>query len=120
MERRLTLKKFILKSNLNYERRCGVMTVSQVDIYNEILKLFEYCGKIGVDAEITRLQGGYLIRFRNGGDVIQHDYSYGSDKGYVEFCIGSRVDFKAVPLKRAKLIVRKNKEKLNNVRKVSK
>ena len=93
------------------------MTVGQIKIYNEILDLFEYCKKIGVQAEITRFYGGYHIRFKNGGDVIQHDYSYGSDKGCVEFCIGNRVDFTAIPLKKAKLIVRKNKEKLNNERK---
>lgn len=92
------------------------MTVGQMNTYNEILDLFAYCEKIGVEAEIIHQYGGYHISFKSGGDVIQHDYSYGSDKGCVEFCIGSKVDFTAVPLKRAKLIVRKNKEKLNGKR----
>jgi hypothetical protein len=92
------------------------MVMSQVEKYPEILKLFEYCKSKSIEAELTHYQGGYHIRFKNGGDVIQHDYSYGSDGGCVEFCIGSKVDFTAVPLKRAKLIVLKNKEKLNSER----
>ena len=89
------------------------MTVCQFEKYNEILKLFEYCKNIGIQCELTRHCGGYHIRFKSGGDVIQHDYSYGNTDGCVEFCIGSKVDFTAVPLKRAKIIIRKNKEKLN-------
>ena len=93
------------------------MTICQVERYPEILELFEYCGKIGVQAELTRFCGGYHIRFNSGGDVIQHDCSYGRDKGCVEFCIGiKKVDYRAIPLKRAKMIVRKHKEKLNSER----
>lgn len=81
--------------------------------YNEIIKLYKYCEKIGVHAEISPLLGGFCIRFKNGGDVIQHDGSYGRDCGCVEPAIGSRLDYTAVPLKNAKSLIRRHKEKLN-------
>ena len=93
------------------------MTVSQVEKYPEILKLFEYCKNKDIECELIRLWDGYQIRFKNGADVVQHDYSYGGEVGYVEFCIGiKKVDYRAIPLKRAKMIVRKHKEKLNSER----
>ena len=81
--------------------------------YNEILKLYAYCLKIGVNVDISPMFNGYCIRFKNGGDVIQHDGSYGSYCGCVEFAIGSRVDYKGISLKNAKQLVLRNKEKLN-------
>lgn len=85
--------------------------------YREILALYEYCQKIGVYAEISPLYGGYIIRFKNGGDVVQHPYSYGGNCGYVEPAIGSRLDYKAVPLRNAKMLIRRHKAKLNGERK---
>lgn len=81
--------------------------------YNEIHELYEYCKKIGVIAEKSPLYDGFIIRFKNGGDVIQHYRSYGSVCGCVEFAIGSRADYKATSLKYAKTLIRRNKEKLN-------
>ena len=85
--------------------------------YTEIIELYDYCEKIGVNAKISPMFGGFCIRFKNGGDVIQHDGSYGRDSGCVEPAIGSRLDYTAVPLKNAKLLVRRNKAKLNGERK---
>lgn len=82
--------------------------------YNEILKLYKYCQKIGVHVNLSEYMGGYLIRFKNGGDVIQHDRSYGRNVGCVEPAIGSRVDYTAVSLKNAKSLIRRHKEKLNS------
>ena len=81
--------------------------------YNEIIELYEYCQKIGVHAEISPLFDGFIIMFKNSGDVIQHCASYGSEYGCVEFAIGSRADYKAMPLKNAKALVCRNKDKLN-------
>lgn len=82
--------------------------------YNEIIELYEYCQKIGVHAHISPMFGGFCIRFKNGGDVIQHDGSYGRECGCVEPAIGSRLDYTAVPLKNAKALIRRHKEKLNS------
>lgn len=81
--------------------------------YKEILELYYYCQRIGVHAEISEMFGGYCIRFLNGGDVIQHDGSYGRDSGCVEPAIGSRLDYTAVSLEKAKALIRRNKKKLN-------
>lgn len=81
--------------------------------YNEIVELYEYCKKIGVQAELWPMFDGFCIRFKNGGDVIQHFGSYGKDCGCVEFAIGSRLDYTGIPLKNAKRLVRRHKEKLN-------
>lgn len=82
--------------------------------YNEIVELYKYCEKIGVHAEISPIFDGFCIRFKNGGDVVQHFYSYGKDCGCVEPAIGSRLDYTAVPLKNAKSLIRRYKGKLNS------
>ena len=81
--------------------------------YKEIVELYEYCGKIGVHAEISPMFDGFCIRFKNGGNFIQHGGSYGRDCGCVEPAIGSRLDYTAVTLKNAKRLLRRHKEKLN-------
>ncbi len=81
--------------------------------YREIIELYEYCKKTGVHAEITPMFNGFCIRFKNGGDVIQHDGSYGRDCGCVEPAIGSRLDYTGIPLEKAKSLIRRHKEKLN-------
>ena len=85
--------------------------------YNEILKLFDYCQKIGITATIEPYFDGYAIRFVDGGDVVQHSYSYGSEHGYVEPAIGSELDYTAVSLKNAKVLIRKYKKQLTTKRK---
>ena len=81
--------------------------------YREIVELYDYCEKIGVQAKISPMLGGYCIRFNNGGDVIQHNGSYGSHCGCVEPAIGSRLDYHAIPLKNAKRLIKRHKESLN-------
>ena len=81
--------------------------------YKEIFKLLLYCKKIGVNAELSSMFDGFCIRFKNGGDFIQHGGSYGCDCGCVEPCIGCRSDYTAVSLKKAKSLVYRHKKKLN-------
>ena len=45
--------------------------------YNEIKELYKYCVKIGINAVLETLCDGYAIRFPDGGDFVQHQYSYG-------------------------------------------
>ena len=81
--------------------------------YREIIELYDYCEKIGVHAKIKPMFGGFCILFENGGDVIQHDGSYGRDCGCVEPAIGSRLDYTGIPLKNAKALIKRHKERLN-------
>lgn len=81
--------------------------------YMEILALYEYCKKIGINAILESFFDGYVIRFPNGSDFIQHGWSYGSKNGCVEPAIGSKLDYTAVPLDNAKRLVYRHKEKLN-------
>jgi hypothetical protein len=80
--------------------------------YGEIQKLYEYCIKIGIDAEIVPLFDGYCIIFPSGGEIIQH---MGSCKNAfcVEPCIGSKCDYKPCLLDEAKRLVKYHKERLN-------
>lgn len=81
--------------------------------YREIVELYDYCEKIGVQAEISPLFDGFCIRFKNGGDVVQHGGSYGCEAGCVEPAIGSRLDYHGIPLKKAKALIKRHKERLN-------
>lgn len=80
--------------------------------YKEIIKLYHYCEKLLIPATLEPLFDGFAIRFPNGGDFVQHRGSYGCDNGCVEPAIGSRVDYTSVPLKKAKSLVKRHKEKL--------
>lgn len=84
--------------------------------YKEIKELYNYCIKIGISAKFEHLHDGYKICFPNGGDCIQHSCSYGNDVGCVEPAIGCKWDYTAVPLKKAKALVRYRKERLNKER----
>lgn len=81
-------------------------------MYKEILLLYDYCIKIGIPATLEDLFDGYVIKFPNGGDVVQHFGSYGNFSGCVEPAIGSRLDYSSVPLKNAKRLIKRHKEKL--------
>ena len=81
-------------------------------MYQEIIKLYEYCLSIGIKCELTDLWDGYKIIFE-GGDVVQHKYSNDGDKGCVEFAIGCRKDYYGVSLQSAKAIVNRRKDKLS-------
>ena len=81
-------------------------------MYEEIVKLYKYCLKLGINCKFTTLWDGYKIIFE-GGDVVQHKYSCDSDKGCVEFAIGCRKDYCGVSLQSAKAIVNRRKNKLS-------
>lgn len=81
--------------------------------YMEIRELLGYCNKHGINATISTLFDGYQLHFSSGGDIIQHRFSYGASHGCVEPCIGCRLDFTAVPLKNAKELVLRHKDRLN-------
>lgn len=81
--------------------------------YPQILKLYEYCKKIGIDAELSELYDGYKITFANGSDVVQHAYSYLGSQGCVEPAIRSKLDYSPTELKNAKQLVCRHKERLN-------
>lgn len=81
--------------------------------YKEIIVLYEYCNKIGVNAVLEDMFDGYAIRFSNGGDFVQHCCSYGAQCGCVEPAINSRKDYTAVSLDVAKRLVRLHKDRLN-------
>lgn len=81
--------------------------------YPEIIKLYNYCIKIGVEAVLMELYDGFIIRFNDGSDFVQHHGSYGCNCGCVEPQIGCKEDYTAVDLKRAKSMVFWLKRKLN-------
>lgn len=81
--------------------------------YTEIQKLFDYCIKLGINARLEKMYDGYAIRFPSGHDFVQHMGSYGSCMGCVEPAIFSKRDYTAVPLKNAKSLVKRNKDRLN-------
>lgn len=81
--------------------------------YKEIINLYEYCQKIGVNAVLEDFLDGYAIRFQSGADFVQHKHSYGAKAGYVEPAIDCRLDYTAVSLESAKKLVKRHKEKLN-------
>lgn len=82
-------------------------------MYEEIQELYEYCQSIGLEVTLKPLDDGYKLCFKDGGDIVQHEYSYRSDEGCVEPAIGSRADYMGIPLKNAKAIVRYHKDRLN-------
>ena len=84
--------------------------------FPEIRELYDYCIEIGIDATLEHCWDGWSIRFPSGSDFVQHSGSYGSDIGCVEPAIGCRLDYRAVPLKNAKALVKYHKDRLNRRR----
>ncbi len=85
------------------------------ELYKEILKLSKYCDKIGLNHTLEPFFDGYAIIFGKKWDIVQHRFSYGSSRGYVEPAIGCRVDYNAVSLDSAKKLVKRYKARLNGV-----
>lgn len=81
--------------------------------YPEIAEFFDYCKRIGATAALENLHDGYAIRFNDGSDVIQHCYSRGVRKGYVETAIGSVCDYNPVTTETAKRLIRRRRLLLN-------
>ena len=76
--------------------------------YQEILLLADYWQKVlGGKCTISCLYDGYKLTFPNGADVIQHQYSYGSQEGCVEFAeVDDDIDFSAIDFNTALNILR--------------
>jgi hypothetical protein len=54
------------------------------------------------ECTLSRLWDGYKLTFPNGADVIQHQYSYGSQEGCVEFGgVDDDIDFSAIDFETA-------------------
>ena len=86
-------------------------------VYSEILELYAFCCENGIKCKLSPLYDGYKITFANGDDFVQHEYSYGSDDGFVEPAIGDKeFDFTAVGLKLATALVLKYRERLGHPR----
>ncbi len=86
---------------------------NSVTQYREILELAHYCEKIGVEARLEPLYDGYAIQFKNGADMVQYEYSYGSNVGCLEPAIDSVCDYHAVTLSTAKRLIRHRRLILN-------
>lgn len=79
-----------------------------------IVKLHDYCSKIGLNHEFYEYLDGFKIKFANGDDCVQHKYSYGNSENCIEFAcnFSSRISYKATSLQNAKRFVHKYKDKL--------
>lgn len=53
-------------------------------MYQEIVKLYQWCKENLIECTLETLWDGYVIRFIDGSDVVQHSGSYGSKAGCVE------------------------------------
>lgn len=70
--------------------------------YAEIQKLYHYCLSLGIKVEFKELYDGYKIFFPNGGDFVQHQYSYGAEVGLIEPAIRCKLDYSGISLEQAK------------------
>lgn len=80
--------------------------------YKEIIELYEFCKEQGIAVSLERLFGGFIVRFPNGDDFVQHKGSYGADRGCVEPAIDCEMDYSPVSLEDAKELVVQHKERL--------
>ena len=55
-----------------------------IQMYQEIVKLYQWCKENLIECTLEPLWDGYQIRFFDGSDVVQHSGSYGSSYGCVE------------------------------------
>ena len=57
-----------------------------IKMYQEIVKLYQWCKENFISCTLEPLWDGYQIRFLDGSDVVQHSGSYGAKNGCVEPC----------------------------------
>jgi hypothetical protein len=74
-------------------------------MYNEIEELYEYCKGLKIPCKLEPLYDGYKLVLPNGGDFVQHSFSWGSAHGRVEPAIGCDFDYTACTLSVAKELV---------------
>lgn len=81
--------------------------------YDEIVKLQSFCIGEGIACLLTPMFDGFILRFPNGADLVQHFGSYGSDRECVEPAgVDERYDYSAVSFELAKSLVLKHRDKL--------
>ena len=77
-------------------------------MYQEIIKLYQWCKKNHIHCVLDQLFDGYVLKFLDGADIIQHGGSYGNTNGCVESAgIDPDYDYSAVPLEKMKEILSK-------------
>ena len=66
--------------------------------YQEIQLLAMYWrNDLKGECELSKCWDGYKILFPNGADAVQHEHSYGSDVGCVEFAgVDEDIDYSAI------------------------
>ena len=88
-------------------------------MYQEIVKLHQYCDKLGIPCALEPFDDGYVLQIRNSGlKFSQHRYTEKSKEGYIEPSVGSRLDHMPVTLASAKGLASRNKDcwkRLGNV-----
>lgn len=77
-----------------------------IKMYQEIVKLYQWCKENLIDCTLEPLWDGYQIRFFDGSDVVQHSGSYGAKNGCVEPC-GMPKAYTAVDIPTIKKILSK-------------
>ena len=77
-----------------------------IKMYQEIVKLYQWCKENFISCTLEPLWDGYQIRFLDGSDVVQHSGSYGAKNGCVEPC-GMPKAFTAVDISTIKKILSK-------------
>ncbi len=81
--------------------------------YDEIVRLQAFCIGEGIACSLAPIFDGFILRFPNGADFVQHFGSYGSDRGYVEPAgVDERYDYSAVPFELAKRLVLEHRDRL--------
>ena len=81
--------------------------------YNEIVELQSFCIGEGIACSLTPLFDGFVLRFPNGADFVQHFGSCGSDLGCVEPAgVDEWYDYRAVPFELAKRLVLEHQDRL--------
>lgn len=83
------------------------------DKYYEIWALWAYCKRHDIPAEMESLFDGWKLVFPNGGDFVQHEFSYMSIRGDLEPAIGCEDDFSPVGLDDARALVLKHRQRLS-------
>ena len=79
-------------------------------MYQEIVKLYQWCKENFISCTLEPLWDGYQIRFLDGSDVVQHSGSYGAKNGCVEPC-GMSKAYTAVDIPTIKEIISKKCER---------
>ena len=74
-------------------------------MYKEIKELYEYCKELKIPCRLDILYDGNKLVLPNGGDFVQHSFSYGSAHGRIEPAIGCDLDYTACTLSVAKRLV---------------